>query len=1110
MKVQYTLLPLLASAPALTQASTIGQVPLAVKSLLSQAAGEFGIDGTLAEAVSRIWSAKDRVEKKNVETWTAQDSLNNARTYVKHGDVTYELLSHPDFPEYRIRLKSSKLCDPSVKQYSGYLDIGDDKHLFFWFFESRKNPSKAPLVLWLNGGPGCSSSTGLLFELGPCRITDDGRNTKLNKYSWNEYANMIFLDQPVNVGYSYSQSGTVNNTPAAAEDVYAFLQLFLSRYPEYEAAPFSVAAESYGGHYAPHIASTIYQKNKANQLSGRSARTKQINLNSVLIGNGLTEPYTQFASIPEQACGGPYPVYDDPDGPQCQSLRSKVPTCQRLIQSCYTYNSRFTCVPAGFYCNQQLFGPFMQLGLNPYDVRRKCDRRRDRDGPLCYPQLGYIENFMNNATVKNELGADEFIDFKSCNMEVNQAFFGQGDGFKNSASLLPELLADGIRLLVYAGNADFMCNAIGNLQWMERLDNLFAEEFQRTALKPWRTHATGKVVGEVKSAGGHGSTAGNYTYVVIHEAGHMVPYDQPEAALDLFASSLSTLSIPQRLQMVNDRQDRWAHLAWRRVQRHALFEGCPMYELYGGAFAQLWDYRDIETGTRQSCLNVLYLPSVGKGTIDRPDLRVVRHGMLDVSTVLELAIDPSQDLLVLISQALEVGPLTQWQALPRFKLRFHFRRLSTNEKHPAATETLLEFTPPPGGYECRTVPLLIGDLFAFLYNGADGLSRGMITVWRWTTGEKLLYIKTPSPAFSFAFLSEDTIVVPCIGRKEFVANLLVYRVPELSMEPRTNFNPTHALVENPDPVAVFMLPAFNSAAISGYNLVCRSHPNPNPRPYVPPPDASLRLTKSDVPSNPESQDEKHPGSNKASSSTPPFQIDPEDRLVTFSFIFNVHFNDPLGHGIVAWQESHVLFTHISTLLDYLPPPLDPPDPRQPKVKIVSWDDWAHRARWLGDRCRRNWYSHTYGHRFVKPTWRPAEDHRDPFAIQVLDFNPRTVKRELAAREAQATKHPLVPVDSDAEKASLRGGDTEEDSETTDEPSQRDWKFGSGSVRVVTEPSTIGGNVFAEKVTTSLPYIETTADKMLFDFNGLMMCEEHVLNVSRRGVGKELELEVFCV
>ena len=171
---------------------------------------------------------------------------------------------------------------------------------------------------------------------------------------------MIFLDQPVNVGYSYSDDGsTVDTSPVAAEDVYAFIQLFLQRYPEYASTPFHVAAESYGGTYAPNIVSVIHKQNKEAALAP-VPHVKHINLASVILANGITDPHTQMASVPDYACEGPYAVYDDPEGPQCQALRSKVPTCQRLIQSCYNFNSRWTCVPAQAYCYSQLFGPLQR------------------------------------------------------------------------------------------------------------------------------------------------------------------------------------------------------------------------------------------------------------------------------------------------------------------------------------------------------------------------------------------------------------------------------------------------------------------------------------------------------------------------------------------------------------------------------------------------------------------------------------------------------------------------------------------------------------------------------------------------------------------------------
>jgi cathepsin A (carboxypeptidase C) len=239
--------------------------------------------------------------------------------------------------------------------------LDDDIFMVSRFFESRTAPADAPLILWLNGGPGCSSSTGLLFELGPCSIKNEGHNVTHNPYSWNTHANIIFLDQPVNVGYSYAEDGTtVSTSPVAGKDVYAFLELFLNRYPQYSKAPFHIAAESYGGTYAPNFANIIFKANKELQVAP-NPKLKHINLASVVLANGLTDPYTQMGSVADYVCDGPYPVYDDPDGPQCAALRSKIPTCQRLIKACYNFNSKFTCVPATAYCNSQLFGSLMRM-----------------------------------------------------------------------------------------------------------------------------------------------------------------------------------------------------------------------------------------------------------------------------------------------------------------------------------------------------------------------------------------------------------------------------------------------------------------------------------------------------------------------------------------------------------------------------------------------------------------------------------------------------------------------------------------------------------------------------------------------------------------------------
>ena len=87
-----------------------------------------------------------------------------------------------------------------MAKYTGYIDISPVRHLFFYFFESRRDPARDDVMLWTNGGPGSSSSTGLFMELGPCTLVREdgaeGIQTKVNPYSWNDVANIFFIDQP--------------------------------------------------------------------------------------------------------------------------------------------------------------------------------------------------------------------------------------------------------------------------------------------------------------------------------------------------------------------------------------------------------------------------------------------------------------------------------------------------------------------------------------------------------------------------------------------------------------------------------------------------------------------------------------------------------------------------------------------------------------------------------------------------------------------------------------------------------------------------------------------------------------------------------------------------
>jgi len=297
------------------------------------------------------------------------------------------------------------------------------------FFESRNDPKNDPVVLWLNGGPGCSSLTGLFMELGPSSI-DENIKVVHNPYSWNNNASVIFLDQPVNVGYSYS-GGAVSNTVAAGKDVYALLTLFFEQFPEYAHQDFHISGESYAGHYIPVFASEILSHKKRN-----------INLQSVLIGNGLTDGLTQYKYYRPMACGegGAPSVLDESE---CQAMDNALPRCLSLIQNCYDSESVWSCVPASIYCNNAEIGPYQKTGQNVYDIREKCE-----GGGLCYKDLDWISEYLNQPKVMKALGA-EVSKYDSCNFDINRNFLFQGDWMKPFHRLVPGLLKQ-IPVLIYA------------------------------------------------------------------------------------------------------------------------------------------------------------------------------------------------------------------------------------------------------------------------------------------------------------------------------------------------------------------------------------------------------------------------------------------------------------------------------------------------------------------------------------------------------------------------------------------------------------------------------------------------------------------------------------
>jgi len=154
---------------------------------------------------------------------------------------------------------------PKLSMDSGYITLANNHSMFYWLVESQSSPSTDPLVLWLQGGPGCSGLIGLLTENGPFTATNNGQNLTYNPLSWSKMVNMLYIEAPVGVGFSYSPYPYVSNDTGTAQDNYNFILEFLNEFPEYKGRDFWITGESYGGIYIPTLSDLIVS-NSSSQL----------------------------------------------------------------------------------------------------------------------------------------------------------------------------------------------------------------------------------------------------------------------------------------------------------------------------------------------------------------------------------------------------------------------------------------------------------------------------------------------------------------------------------------------------------------------------------------------------------------------------------------------------------------------------------------------------------------------------------------------------------------------------------------------------------------------------------------------------------------------------
>ncbi|KAI9303430.1 Alpha/Beta hydrolase protein [Cunninghamella echinulata] len=440
--------------------------------------------------------------------YSANSLLNNLSL-----ETSKDIIISSNVTNRKYHFKQSSLCD-SVVQYSGTIDVTSTTQYFFWFFESRTNPSTAPLTLWLNGGPGCSSLFGLWKGVGPCKLNEDTTKVIYNQRgSWNRASNMLFIDQPAGAGFSVGD--WITTTDEAAPLMYKFLLQFFDAFPQYKNNPFHFFGESFAGHFIPPMADYILKENK--KLSPEN-QYKYINLQSIGIGNGYTNMMVQFQYAEKMACHSTYGSVLDQKN--CNIMKKNIPICVQQMERCKKTETVKDCVSASEYCVENVEKIYQRSGKQNFDVRATEKYN------FTYP------DFVNQTEFKKLVGIPSKRPFIRCNFDVKRAFYATGDYVRDVSPSVANLLNNGVRSIIYAGDADFKANWYGNHAWTQQLDFKNNAIYQSDQLHPL-TNQNGEEIGEFQSGGG-------LTFVRIYKAGHSVPVDQPEALYEMFFKHINS------------------------------------------------------------------------------------------------------------------------------------------------------------------------------------------------------------------------------------------------------------------------------------------------------------------------------------------------------------------------------------------------------------------------------------------------------------------------------------------------------------------------------------------------------------------------------------------
>lgn len=437
--------------------------------------------------------------------------------------------------------------------YSGYLNITATKAFHYVFFESQYDPRQDPLVLWLNGGPGCSSMLGMLYENGPFVFVPNTTTLQLNPYSWNKKANVLYLESPAGVGFSVGNTSDIpTNDNQVAQDNLNALSLWFDRFPGYLDNSFYISGESYAGIYIPYLALAIYQWNLDPTLN----EGQIINLKGILVGNACTDP-SECYNIPNNSMSiwqNDFLYFHAMYSPQLR---------QQYAQSCQQGYDSPGCVSA----RTQIFTTFNVSGINLYDIygicynqpwppgldikkiksssvyarwtmNRNLNEQANNNSAPCADQIGIL-TLLNNDTLRSAFNIglnSSALPWYMCSDAVGNAYTSNA----NASVWIYDILTKFYKVWVFSGDTDACVPITGTMAWI----NAWQQRNGVPVISPWRPWYKQGVNPNEQQMAGNVLELSGLTFVSVRDAGHMVPQFQPKSAYVMFDAFVHNNPLP--------------------------------------------------------------------------------------------------------------------------------------------------------------------------------------------------------------------------------------------------------------------------------------------------------------------------------------------------------------------------------------------------------------------------------------------------------------------------------------------------------------------------------------------------------------------------------------